>query len=96
MSCVINVAISNAFLILNSELEGYYTHNNISLEGPMACVLGHCGKELIACEADQICKTWSNCNQGCGLDVSALECQIRCGDLYKPTDETSAKIVSFE
>lgn len=68
---------------------------DVDNNSPISCVLGKCGKQLIACETDDICKTWSDCNQKCGLDETALECQIRCGDLYKPTDDTAVKIDDF-
>ena len=64
----------------------------------IACVLEHCGVALAKCEADTICRTWSNCNRACSSikdPVKATACQIRCGDLYKPTNSSGAKIDEF-
>jgi violaxanthin de-epoxidase len=58
----------------------------------IACVLEHCALALAACEADATCRTWSTCNRNCGSD---LPCQLRCADLYKPTNASSAKIDAF-
>lgn len=58
-----------------------------------ACVLEHCGLQLAECEANRVCRTWSNCCRNC--NIKDTDCQIRCGDLYKPTNESSEKIVSF-
>lgn len=66
-------------------------HNTLGTN-PGACVVEHCALQLAECEADRVCRTWSACTQGCGDD---LTCQIRCGDLYKPTDATADKIVAF-
>ena len=59
----------------------------------IACVLEHCAGALASCEIDSVCRKWSNCCRGC--DANDTPCQIRCGDLYKPTDLTSAKIDAF-
>ena len=64
----------------------------------IACVLEHCAKELAQCEIDSVCRAWSNCNRPCASikdPVEATNCQIRCGDLYKPTNSSSAKIDAF-
>ena len=58
----------------------------------IACVLEHCAVALAECEADTTCRTWSTCNRKCGSDLS---CQLRCADLYKPTNASSAKIDLF-
>eukprot|EP00946_MAST-07B_sp_MAST-7B-sp1_P003529 g3529.t1 len=58
----------------------------------IACVLEHCALALAECEADATCRTWSTCNRECGTDLS---CQLRCADLYKPTNASSAKIDQF-
>ena len=60
---------------------------------PTECVLRHCGKQLIQCEINSVCRKWSSCNQACGSQD--LACQIRCGDLYKPTNESAFAINAF-
>ncbi len=60
---------------------------------PGICVVTHCAKELFECEIDSVCRTWSSCTQKCS--VSDTACQIRCGDLYKPTDDTAKHINAF-
>jgi len=59
------------------------------------CVLEHCAKVLLECQIDNVCRPWSMCNTKCGLGTESLPCQIRCADLYKPTDATAAKINEF-
>ena len=59
------------------------------------CVALHCALQLAQCEIDTTCRTWSSCNTGCGLSSSSLPCQIRCADLYKPTNASSDKINKF-
>ena len=64
----------------------------------IGCVLEHCALALGECEADSVCRTWSNCNRACAPikdPVKATACQIRCGDLYKPTNSSSSKIDAF-
>ena len=63
-----------------------------SVLGQTACLLEHCAKQLIECQIDSVCRAWSSCNTMCG---QSLPCQIRCADLYKPTDATAAKINTF-
>ena len=62
---------------------------------PGVCVVEHCGGVLLACEIDAVCRTWSGCNQHCGLGNNALGCQIRCGDLYNPGGNASDFIEAF-
>lgn len=59
----------------------------------MTCVLEHCALQLAECEANTICRVWSNCCRNC--NVSDTACQIRCGDLYEPTNSSSDKITEF-
>ena len=59
------------------------------------CVVEHCSKQLLECQLDSVCREWSNCNTGCGMGPKSLPCQIRCADLYKPTDATADKINLF-
>jgi len=63
-----------------------------------ACLLEHCARELAQCEVDTVCRTWSTCTRGCASikdPVKQTNCQIRCGDLYQPTNSSSAKITAF-
>mmetsp|Transcript_40244 Transcript_40244/g.84399 ORF Transcript_40244/g.84399 Transcript_40244/m.84399 type:complete len:280 (-) Transcript_40244:433-1272(-) len=66
-----------------------------------ACVLLHCAAPLLSCELNAQCRAWSLCNVGCALHrepAQALACQIRCQDLYKPTDAGAqgfAEITAF-
>jgi violaxanthin de-epoxidase len=63
---------------------------------PGVCVLTKCGLGLAECLADSVCRSWQICILGCGDGgPDSLPCQIRCADLYKPTDNTSAKINEF-
>ncbi|CAE8629294.1 unnamed protein product [Polarella glacialis] len=57
------------------------------------CVMSKCGSELAGCLMDSVCRSWVSCTPLCG--PANLECQIRCGDVYKPTDASSAKIDEF-
>ena len=65
----------------------------------VACLLEHCAGALAACELDAFCRRWSNCNRACSgqgrTPAQQTACQIRCGDLYKPTNASSAKIDAF-
>merc|ERR1719158_2670235 len=60
---------------------------------PDTCVITKCAGELAACLIDSVCRFWNICNMACGLQD--LPCQIRCADLYKPTDDTSIRINEF-
>ena len=56
------------------------------------------GLRKIAMDGHSVCRTWSNCNRACAPikdPVKATACQIRCGDLYKPTNSSSSKIDAF-
>jgi len=61
----------------------------------------HCAAPLLSCELNAQCRAWSLCNVGCALHrepAQALACQIRCQDLYKPTDAGAqgfAEITAF-
>ena len=72
--------------------------NCVLASSQIACVLEHCASELAQCEVDTVCRMWSNCNRACAPikdPIQATNCQIRCGDLYKPTNSSSAKIDLF-
>ena len=59
----------------------------------IACVLEHCALQLAECEADAVCRDWSTCNRKCR--TGDTPCQLRCSDVYKPTNSSSAKIDAF-
>ena len=61
---------------------------------PGVCVVTKCGVILAECMANSVCRKWQECILGCGLTPN-LKCQIRCADLYKPTDATSKYIDEF-
>eukprot|EP00928_Gymnodinium_smaydae_P023649 TRINITY_DN19436_c0_g1_i1.p1 TRINITY_DN19436_c0_g1~~TRINITY_DN19436_c0_g1_i1.p1 ORF type:complete len:302 (-),score=44.69 TRINITY_DN19436_c0_g1_i1:270-1142(-) len=63
------------------------------LGNPGACVVRHCAGSLASCFADGVCRGWQLCIMGC--KEGDLACQIRCADLYKPTDDSAAKINTF-
>ena len=63
-------------------------------ENPGVCVATECAVPLAECLVNTVCRTWEGCVTGCGLGA-ALPCQIRCADLYHPTDATAAKIDAF-
>lgn len=50
----------------------------------------HCAWPMAQCLTDSVCRTWNLCVARCKADD--LACQMRCADLYKPTDATSDKI----
>ena len=62
---------------------------------PGACVVAHCSAQLARCGLDSVCRRWQGCIFQCGLSSASLPCQIRCADLYHPTDDTAAAIVAF-
>ncbi|CAK9007305.1 Violaxanthin de-epoxidase [Durusdinium trenchii] len=51
------------------------------------------GPALSWCLADAVCRRWIVCTPRCAQDD--LPCQIRCGDLYKPTDASAERIDDF-
>lgn len=57
---------------------------------PIGCMATHCAWEMAECLTDTVCRTWNMCTARCQFDD--LGCQMRCADLYKPTDSTSEKI----
>jgi len=66
-----------------------------AVANPGTCVIAHCGVQLAECFADSVCRSWQLCILGCGTSNTSLPCQIRCADLHKPTDSTSAIIDKF-
>lgn len=63
-------------------------------ENPGVCVATKCTVPLAECEINTVCRTWEGCVTGC-TGVDPLPCQIRCADLYHPTDATAAAIDKF-
>lgn len=70
-----------------------YVQQEAAPPNPGTCVVTKCGLKLAECFIDTTCRTWNMCNMKCKVDD--LGCQIRCADLYKPTDSTSDKINEF-
>lgn len=66
-----------------------------TLASPGTCVVTHCAVPLAKCELDTVCRKWQSCVTGCGLTNASLPCQIRCADVYQPTDDTAAAIHAF-
>ncbi|CAJ1336982.1 unnamed protein product [Effrenium voratum] len=65
----------------------------VSADAGPGCVVGNCAKELARCLVDPVCRPWMLCTPRC--KENDLACQIRCGDLYKPTDSSAAGIEAF-
>lgn len=58
-----------------------------------ACVVEHCAIQLAECEADAVCRAWSSCTKAC--PPTEEYCQMRCGDVYKPTNSSGKNIDKF-
>jgi hypothetical protein len=43
--------------------------------------------QLAECQANTICRKWSSCTEACKEEF----CQMRCGDVYKPSDPEKSK-----
>merc|ERR1712110_1046763 len=65
----------------------------VDVTSPGSCVVEHCAKQLFECEVDKIGRRWNSCTMKCQMDD--LACQMRCADLYKPTDDPASKINEF-
>lgn len=90
--CVAMPKLISVFLLLITN--GLTSSNLFDLSGnPGVCVVTKCGIELAACLVDSVCRSWVMCTPRCA--AGDLACQVRCGDLYHPTDSTGAKIDAF-